>query len=137
MTRLFVKSPLFLSNFWHLICYNFCDILRKKCEIILFKSLKEVSEDMPKIVSIGQPIAEKRLFKKLKLLLFLASFISETKIVDIFNFPIFQFLTNVYHFWIFDIYRLTIVELTSRRTCYFGSLDTDDNNFITEKEKQQ
>ena len=53
---------------------------------------------MPKIVSIGQPIAEKRLFKKLKLLLFLASFISETKIVDIFNFPIFQFLTNVYHF---------------------------------------
>ena len=46
-----------------------------------------VSENTSKIMLIGPPITEKRLFKKLKILLFLLPFISKTKIVDIFNFP--------------------------------------------------
>ena len=71
------------------------------------------------------------------MLLFLSPFISKTKIVDIFNFPSLKYFTNVYHFLIFDIYRSTIVEITGRPTCYFGLLDTDDNNLITDKGKQQ
>ena len=35
----FFNGPWVLSNFWHLDCYNFGDILRKKCKIILFRSL--------------------------------------------------------------------------------------------------
>ena len=41
---------------------------------------------MPKIISIGPPITEKRPFKKLKILSFLALFISKIKTADIFNF---------------------------------------------------
>ena len=59
----------------------------KNCEIILFRSLTMVSENMPKIMLIGPPITEKRASKRLKILLFLPPFISKTKIVDIFNFP--------------------------------------------------
>ena len=46
-----------------------------------------VSENTPKIMSIGPPITEKQPFTKFKILLFLASFISKTKIVNIFSFP--------------------------------------------------
>ena len=41
---------------------------------------------MPKIISIGPSITEKLPFKKLKILSFLAPFISKTKTTDIFNF---------------------------------------------------
>ena len=54
---------------------------------MLFRSLIMVSENALKIMFIGPPIKEKRPFKKLKILFFLAPFIFKTKIVDIFNFP--------------------------------------------------
>ena len=59
----------------------------KNWEIKLFRNLTMVSENTPKIMSIGLPITEKRPFKKLKTLLLLVPFISKTKIVDIFSFP--------------------------------------------------
>ena len=46
-----------------------------------------ISENKPEIMSIGPPITEKQPFKELKILLFLALFISKIKTVDIFNFP--------------------------------------------------
>ena len=60
--------------------------LEKNCKVILFRSLTFESENPPKITSIGPPITEKRPFKKLKILSFLAPFISKIKTVDIFNF---------------------------------------------------
>ena len=52
---------------------------------------------------IGPPIKEKRLLKKLKILLFWGSFIFKTEIVDIFNFPwlncfsYFLSFSNIWH----------------------------------------
>ena len=45
-----------------------------------------MSENTPKTITIGPPITEKQPFKKLKILSFLAPFISKTKAVDIVNF---------------------------------------------------
>ena len=45
-----------------------------------------VSENTPKIISIGPLITEKRPFKKLKILSFLTRFISKLRKADIFNF---------------------------------------------------
>ena len=67
--------------------HNFCYILRKKSIIIFFRSLTLVSENMPKIISIGPLITEKQSFRKLKTLSILACFISKMKKPDIFNFP--------------------------------------------------
>ena len=84
MASLFVKGRCVLSNFWHLNCYSFCYILKKK--VVHFRSLTQVSENTLKITFIGPPIAEKRSFKKLKILSFLAPFILKIKTTDIFNF---------------------------------------------------
>ena len=35
------------------------------------------------------------------------------------------------------MYRSTIVEITGRGTSYFGSLDTADNNLITDKKSSK
>ena len=59
---------------------------KKNCEIKFFRSLTLASENMPKIISIGLPIMERRSFKKLKIFSLLARFISKIKISDIFNF---------------------------------------------------
>ena len=48
--------------------------LEKNCKAILFRSLTQVSENMPKIISIRPRITEKLPFKKLKTLSFLAFF---------------------------------------------------------------
>ena len=56
------------------------------CEIILFRSLMQVSENTPKIISIGPPIKQTRPFKKLKILSILAPFISKIKLAEICNF---------------------------------------------------
>ena len=74
------------KHFWHLDCYNFCYILKKNCKVILVRSLTQVSENTPKIISIGSRITEKLPFKKLEILSFLAPFISKIKTADIFNF---------------------------------------------------
>ena len=58
----------------------------KNCEIIFFRILTIVSEKMPKIMSTGLLITEKRPFKKLKNLSILARFISKIKKSDISNF---------------------------------------------------
>ena len=60
--------------------------LEKNCEVILFRSLTLVFGNTPKIISIGLSLAQKRPFKKMKILSFLASFISKIKTADIFNF---------------------------------------------------
>ena len=60
--------------------------LEKNCKVILVRSLTKVSENTPKIISIGPRIKEKLPFKKLKILSFLAPFISKIKTADIFNF---------------------------------------------------
>ena len=60
--------------------------LEKICEDIYVKSLTYVSENTPKIISIAPRITEKLPFKKLKILSFLAPFISKIKTSDIFNF---------------------------------------------------
>ena len=58
----------------------------KNCEIIFFRILTIVSENMPKIISIGLLITEKQPFKKLKNLSILARFISKIKKSHISNF---------------------------------------------------
>ena len=83
---------------------------------------------------IGPPIKEKRPIKNLKILLFLAPFIFKTKIVGIFNFPSLRYFGYCFPLWVFDIYCSTFVEIKGRRTSYFGSLDTTDNNLKAEKQ---
>ena len=94
-----------------------------------------VSENKPKIMFRGQPITEKLSFKKLKILLFWAPFISKTKIVGIFNFRSLRYFGYCLSFWIFYIHWSTFVEIRDCWTGYFGSLDTADNNLITDKGK--
>ena len=45
--------------------------------------------------------------------------------------------TNVCHFWKYDIWVPTNVEITGHRTSYFVSFDTAYKGLITDKEKQQ
>ena len=82
--RFFVKGRWVLNNFWNLICYN--SYFEKNCEVIYFRSLTLVFENMPKIISIGPLITEKQSFEKLEILSILARFISKMKKADIFNF---------------------------------------------------
>ena len=73
-------------SFKQLLTFRFLQLLlylEKSCEVILFRSLTQVSQNTPKTTSIGSPITVKRAFKKLKILSFVAPFIST---VDIFNF---------------------------------------------------
>ena len=84
---------------------------------------------------IGQPITEKWSFKKLKILLLLASFISKTKIVDIFNFWSLRYFGYCFPFSIFNVRRSTFVKIRGCWTGYFGSLDTANNNLITDNGK--
>ena len=94
-----------LRNFWHLDCHNFCDSLRKNVKLY-FLEASLVSENTPKIISIGPPIMEKQPFKKLKILAFLASFISKTKRADIFNFSSIKYFgkglsfLKSWHIWV-------------------------------------
>ena len=108
--------------------------LEKNCEVILFRRLTLVSENTPKITSIGPPITEKRPFKKLKILSFLASFISKIKTVDIFDFLSFKYfgkgllflkfwLIRVNYCWnyrpsnlLFYFFRLHLGHLSNRQT---------------------
>ena len=73
-------------SFKQLLTFRFLQLLlylEKSCEVILFRSLTQVSQNTPKTTSTGSPITVKRSFKKLKILSFVAPFIST---VDIFNF---------------------------------------------------
>ena len=54
-----------------------------------------MSENTLKITSIEPPITKKRPFKKLKMLSFLAPFISKIKTVDIFNFLSVRYFSKV------------------------------------------
>ena len=56
----------------------------KNCEIIYFRSLTLVFENMPKTISIGSLITEKRPFKKLKIRF--GTFYFKNKKADNFNF---------------------------------------------------
>ena len=60
--------------------------LEKNSEVILVRCLTQVSENIPKTMSIGPRITEKLPFKKLKILSSLVPFISKIKTADIFNF---------------------------------------------------
>ena len=76
-------------SFTHFLTFRLLESLQylpKNCKVILFRSLTQVSENTPKIIFIGTRITEKLPFKELKILSFLASFISKTKTGDIFNF---------------------------------------------------
>ena len=70
----------------------------RNCVFIFFRSLTLVSENMPKIVSIGPLVTEKRSFKKLKILSILTRFISKIKKPDIFNFPSIKYLVKRFLF---------------------------------------
>ena len=59
--------------------------LQKNCEVMLFGSLTWISENKSKIILIGATVTKKRLFKKLRTLSFLASFISKIKTAETFN----------------------------------------------------
>ena len=99
--------------------------------MIYFRSLRWISKNMPKIISIGPPVTEKQSFKILKILSSLAHFISKMKKDHNLNFPPVKNLANIYLFRKFDIYWSIIVEITSHRTCYFDPLDIADNNLTT------
>ena len=76
-------------SFKQLLTFRFLQLLlylEKSCAVILFRSLTQVSQSTLKTTSIGSPITEKRPFKKLKILSFVAPFISKIKTVGIFNF---------------------------------------------------
>ena len=53
---------------------------------MLFGSLTWISENKSKIIPIGATVTKKRLFKKLRTLSFLASFISKIKTAETFNY---------------------------------------------------
>ena len=55
-----------------------------------------VSENMPKIISIGLLITEKQSFKKMKIGSILACFISEIKKPDICNFPSIKYFVKLF-----------------------------------------
>ena len=94
----------------------------KNCIIIFFRSLTLVSENMPKIISIGPLITEKRSFKKLKIVSFLAPFLSKIKTADISNFLSVKYIGKGLLFLKIWLVRVIIVEITGSRTCYFVSL---------------
>ena len=78
----------------------------KRCEIMLFRSLTLISENTPTILSIRPSIMVEQLFKNLKILAFLAPFISKTKRADIFNFSSVKYfgkrlpLLKIWHIWV-------------------------------------
>ena len=78
----------------------------KKREIILLRSLTLVSENTPKVISIGPLITEKRLFKKLSFLSILARFISKIKKTYIFNFLSVKYFGK--HFWLRKIWNVRV-----------------------------
>ena len=86
MVRLFFKGRWVLSTSWHLDCYNLCNILKKIPKLYLLEASYRSLKIHQKFISIGTRITEKLPFKELKILSFLASFISKTKAGDIFNF---------------------------------------------------
>ena len=107
----------------------------KNCEVILFRSLTWVSENMPKIISLGPPITEKRRFKKLKVLSFFTPFISEIKTANIFHFPSIKYFgkglflkiwhIRVNYFWnygpsnlLFHFFHNRLGHLNNRQTKY-------------------
>ena len=71
----------------------------KKCEIILFRSLTLICKNTPKIISIGPPIMEKQQFKKMKIVVFLAPFISKTKRAGIFSISSVKYFDKRLSFW--------------------------------------
>ena len=76
-------------SFKQLLTFSILQLLlhcEKNCKIIFFRSLVLVYENTPKVVSIGPLIAERRPFKKLKILSVLARFIPKIKKVHILNF---------------------------------------------------
>ena len=85
-------------SFKHLLIFNvitFAIFWRKKSIIIFFRSLTFVSENTPKIISIGPLITEKQSFRKLKILV---CFISKIKKPDIFNFPSIKYFVKCFLF---------------------------------------
>ena len=70
----------------------------KNCKIIFFRGLSSVSENAPKIISIGTLITEKLSFKKLKIWSILARFISKIKKSDILNFPSIKYFVKCFLF---------------------------------------
>ena len=84
--RLFVRGRWVLCNFWHLDCYNFCYILEKTAKLYLLEASHMSLKTRHKIIFVVPRITEKLPFKKLKMLFFLAPFISKIGTTHIFNF---------------------------------------------------
>ena len=70
----------------------------KNWEIIFFRSLTFVSENIPKIISIGVLITEKRSFKKLKILSILVRLFSKIKKPESFNFRLRKYFVKCFLF---------------------------------------
>ena len=78
------KAPF---NIWYVITFAiFWEGLWNYLKKNFFRSLTLVSENTPKVISIGPLITEKRSFKKLKILSVWACFISKIKKPDILDF---------------------------------------------------
>ena len=85
----------------HLLIFNMLWLLlyfEKNCKIIFFRGFSSVSENAPKIISIGTLITEKLSFKKLIILSILARFISKIKKSDIFNFLSIKYFVKCFLF---------------------------------------
>ena len=137
MARLFVKSPRVLSNVWHLICDNVCYILRKIAKLYFLEVSQWSLKTRQKSCPYDHPLWRNGHLKNWKFCRYWRLLFPKQKQLASSIFHESNILANAYHFWIFDIYRSTIVEITGRRTYYFGSLETAENNLITDKEKQQ
>ena len=110
---------------------------QKNREIILFKSLAMVSENVPKIMSItGLPLWRKYRLKNWKFCCFWRLLFPKQKLLPSSIFYYWNISANNYHFWILYIHWSAIFEIRGCKFCYFGSLDTAENNLITDKGKQ-
>ena len=90
----------------------------KNWEVIYFKSLTLVFENLPKTISIGPLVKEKRPFKKLKILSVLAPFTSKIKKADIFN-----FLSVKYFGKLFLLTKIYLLKLQNVRVISSGNYE--------------
>ena len=120
----FFNGPWVLSNFWHLDCYNFGDILRKNAKLYFLEAWTSISKNTPKIIPTGPHIMEKQPFKKLKILAFLAPSTSKIKRADIFNISSVKHLgkclsfLEIWHRWVNHCWNYKPPNLLFRFTCF-------------------
>ena len=116
--------------------------LKNNCEVIFVRSLTYVSENTPKTISIRPCITEKLTFEKLKILSFLAPFISKLKRADILDFLSVKYFSKgllflkIWHIRLNYCWRYRPSNLLFRFFCYrLGHLDNRQTKIVENSKK--